>query len=78
MKVLYGQIQLKPLEYRVVGGQVVTKWWKRRCEEWFVVGEFCTIGPLATQWKALALAGFLRLRDPDAMLVDALMKEVYS
>lgn len=51
---LTGHYEYKPPTYCIVGGEVATRWWQRRREEWFILcvetgGRF---GPFASRDRA--------------------------
>jgi hypothetical protein len=50
---LTGHKEFRPLQYRIVGGEVATRrWWQRRREEWFIKTEFSSLGPFASRAEA--------------------------
>lgn len=49
---LTGVKVLEPIRYSVLGGPVARRWWQRSREEWFIVNEFCSLGPFATEAEA--------------------------
>lgn len=49
---LTGHVEIKPPTYTIVGGEVATRWWQRRREEWFIVCDVSSLGPFPSRAEA--------------------------